>query len=275
MNLARILDDYLDALSNSRLALRSPTIFIPFIAFGLLQCVIVTLLAFFATPPFSAFMPGIVGALGGEPALHYPTHFVLLPATYRWVYLPLVATVGFALWSYATWSMIGHLEIARRLPARSFQAALPAVVLIGVIFVATTVGIATGLGVVAAKLPAGIPAKLGTLVVIVVTAGAQSLLVYAPVALRIRGEGPISAVRSGARFAVRNFGATALLIATVLAAHLPLDGLISNADRIVGRFNPESIFQLMIASIALEVVTAFVLFAGVVALALPEEGGMQ
>jgi hypothetical protein len=35
------------------------------------------------------------------------------------------------------------------------------------------------------------------------------------------------------------------------------------------------VYQLMIGSIVLEMATAFVLFAGVVALALPEEGGLR
>jgi hypothetical protein len=57
--------------------------------------------------------------------------------------------------------------------------------------------------------------------------------------------------------------------------HLPLDGLIANADVIAARFHPEAVFQLMVGSVVLEMITAFVLFAGTVGLALPEEGGMR
>lgn len=275
MRVARAVDGYLDALTNARLALLSPSVLMPFFAFGLIQAILLTLIAFFASSPVSSFMPTVVAALGGDASLHYPTHFVLLPATYRTVYLPLVATVGFALWSLGVWTMIARHEASRRMPARSFLRALPSVVGVGIVFVAVTVGAGRGLALVAAQLPPGLPLKAATLGIIALTASLQALLVYAPVVLRIRGGGPVGAIRASIRYARARFGATALLIGTILLVHLPLDGLIANADAIVGRFHPEVVYQLMIGSIVLEMATAFVLFAGVVALALPEEGGLR
>lgn len=275
MNLARIIDEYLDALANARLAFRSPSILAPFIAFGLLQCGLIALLAFFTWTPTAGVMIAIVNALGGEPSLHYPTHFILLPATYRKIYLPLAATAGFALWSYAVWLMIEHHEAATRMGRRSFRAALPGVVVVGLVFVGVTVGLGRGLGTLAAYLPAGIPARAGTLLVVAVTASAQALLLYAPIVLRLQGGGPLGAVRNSIRYALRHFGATAMLVATVLLVHIPLDTLIANSESIVARFRPEAVFQLLIASAVLEAATAFVLFAGAVALALPEEGGLR
>lgn len=275
MNLARAIDGYLDALANARQVLMSPSILIPFLVFGLVQCLLLTMFAFFTAAPLSSFMPTVIAALGGEEALHYPTHFVLLPATYRALYLPLVATLGFALWSLAVWTMIAHHESASRIGARSFRKTLPSIVGVGVVFVGVTVAMGRGLALVAAMLPEGMALKLATLVVIVITACAQALLVYAPVALRLRGGNPLSAIRTSARYALRNFGATALLVLTVLLIHLPLDGLLGRADIVAARFHPEAVFQLMLGSIVLEVITAFVLFAGVVGLAFPEEGGLR
>ncbi|MCI0453094.1 MAG: hypothetical protein L0Z51_12045, partial [Candidatus Latescibacteria bacterium] len=145
----------------------------------------------------------------------------------------------------------------------------------GVVFVGVTVGLGRGLATLTANLPGGMIARAGTFAVIAITAGAQAFLVYAPVALRLRGGGALAAIRASARYALRHFGATAMLVATVLLAHLPLDGLIAKADVIAARFHPEAVFQLMLASIVLEAITAFVLFAGTVGLALPEEGGMR
>ena len=275
MNVARAIDGFLDALANTGLAVRSPSVLLPFFAFGAIQILLLTPIAFFAWGPIAGFMPAVVETLGGDPALHYPTHFVLLPATYRVVYLPLVATVGFALWTLGVWSMIGHHEASRRLPEHSFARALPSIVIVGVVFVAVTVAVGRGLALVAAELPPGMPTRAATLAVIAVTAIVQALLVYAPVVLRLRGGGPWGAFRASVRYATRHFGATALLIGTVLMVHLPFDALIGNADAIAGRFHPEAVYQLMIGSIVLEVVTAFVLFAGVVALAFPEEGGLR
>jgi hypothetical protein len=275
VNFTSAIESYLDALNNARLAFRSPSVALPFLAFGLLQCCLLSLLAFFTWPPAAWAMIPVVRALGGEPALHYPTHFVLLPSMYRMVYLPLVATVGFAAWSFGIWSMVAHHEVGMRVPARSFRAALPAILVVGVVYVAVTVALGQGLGALAATTLEGIPARLATLVAIAAIAASQAFLLYAPIVLRLQGGGPLRALRNSARYARRYFGATAMLVATVLLAHVPLDALIGKSDAIAARFHPEVVLQLLIASVLLEVVTAFVLFAGIVALALPEEGGLR
>jgi hypothetical protein len=78
-----------------------------------------------------------------------------------------------------------------------------------------------------------------------------------------------------AAFARRQFGATALLIVTVLLVHLPVDFLLSRADRIAARFQPETVLHVLLGSVALEMFTAYLLFAGVTELALPREGGVR
>jgi hypothetical protein len=274
MRVERAINDYLDGLASARIALHSPTVLVPFAAFGGFQCVVLAALAFFTAPPLAPLLVPVVVALGGEASLHYPTHFVFLPETYRTAYLPLVATVGFALWSWGAWSMIDRHEAARKLPARRFRTALPAIVLLGIVFVATTVGIGRVVGLAAQRAPEGLPARGLLLVSIALTACVQALLLYAPVVLRLRGGGPLAAIRTGARYALRHFAATVLLVGTVLFVHAPLDALLANADRVALRFHPEAVFYVMLLSIALEVLTAFILFAGLVGLALPEEGGL-
>ena len=275
MRLDSALDHYLDALTNARLALRSPSTLLPFLAFAVVQVLILGALAFFTTPALASIMLPVVRALGGEPVLHYPTSFVLLPATYRVVYLPLVATVGFALWSLGVWSMIAHHDVGARSGARSFRRALPSIISIGIVFVVVTVAIGRGLAILAGQLPPGIPSKIATLGIIAVTACAQALLVYAPAVVRLRGGGALAAMRASVGYARRMFLPTALVIATVLVVHLPVDAIVGNADVLAARFRPEIVFHFMVGSIVLEVVTAFILFAGVVALALPEEGGLR
>jgi hypothetical protein len=275
MNIGRMLDDYIDALASARHALRSPSILVPFVAFGLLQGILLVLLAFFALPPLASIMFPVVRALGGDAALHYPTHFVLLPSLYQKIYLPLVATVGFLLWSYGAWAMVAHHEAAGRIPKRSFRVAWPRIVVVGVVFVGVTVALGRGFGWLTSHAPAAVPGRVFTLAGIVLIASVQALMLYAPIVLRIRGGSAMAALRGSARYAWHNFAATALLVATVLAVHTPLDALIANADSIATQFRPEAVFQLMVGSIVLEAITAFVLFAGAVGLALPEEGGMR
>lgn len=84
----------------------------------------------------------------------------------------------------------------------------------------------------------------------------------------------VSAARQR-RYARRNFLPTALLIVTVLLVHMPLDFLIGRADRVAARFSPETVLQLMMGSVALEMLTAYILFVGITELALPREGGLS
>ncbi len=275
MNVAQVLTDYLNGLAGARVALRSPTVIVPFVVFGLVQAFILTFLAFFDWLPIAPVAFPIVELLGGEAALHYPTHFVLLPRIYESVYLPLVATLGFALWTYAVWAMVDRHEVGQRVKTRPFRTLLPGVLVVGVLFVLVSAGLGRSLGALAGMVTPGPAARAAMAAAILVVAAAQSFLVYAPVVIRLRGVGAISAVRSSARYTARNFWPTALVVATVLLAHLPLDVLIASSHRIAFRFAPEVIYYLMLGSIALEVVTAYVLFASVVGLALPEEGGLR
>lgn len=275
MDVGREINRYFDALASVRAPLREPMAVLPFVAFALLQGAILFALAMFTEPWLAPAMVPVVRALGGEDSLHYPLHLINLPAFYQRVYLPLVATAGFALWTWAVWALVGgHRYGVDRAP-RPFRPLVGHVLIIGILFVGASVLVSHALSsLISPKTPAMI-ARVLVLFSVALTALLQTFLVYAPVALRLRGGNAWSALRAGARYARRNFLATALLVATVLIVHLPLDFLLSRADRVAARFSPETILELMAASVALEMVTAFVLFAGITELALPREGGLS
>lgn len=275
MKLERTLTSYFDGLSCTRIGLRSPTVLLPFVAFGLLQAIIVALLASLPNPALAPVLVPVVRALGGEPALHYPEHFVLLPVMFRRVYLPLVATVGFALWTLAVWWMVDRHEVGRRGPAPRFRAHLLDAVLIGIVFTAVSAGPGRLVALLVRLVPAGPASHMATLAGTAVIACAQALLVFAPVVLRIRGVRAPEAIRVGIHYARRVFGPTVLVVLTVLLLNSPVDYLIASAPRIALHFRPETILYLQMLSILLEIVTAYVLFASVVGLALPEEGGLR
>jgi len=274
MNLSRSVTSYLDALGNARLALTAPSVFVPFAAFGALQCLLLVMLAFFTAEPIAGFMIPAVRALGGEPALHYPMHFVQLPGLYQRVYLPLAATIGFACWSLGIWSMVDHHTVGRSRPRRPFRAALVHVLIVGLVFVGVSWLLGLGLGAVLARVQ-GPAARVVTFAGLAAVACVQALLIYAPVVLRLRGGSALAAIRSSAQYASRRFVATALVILTILLIHAPVDFLLSQSDRVALRFHPEMLFYLLAGGAVLEMFTAYLLFASIAGLALPEEGGMR
>jgi hypothetical protein len=275
MDIGRDLNRYFDALAAVRAPLRDPYAVTPFVAFALLQGVVIAALAMFTEPWLSPVMVPVMRALGGEASLHYPIHLINLPSLYQRIYLPLVASAGFALWTLAVWKLVDNRMSGTRRAPRAFRSHVLHAVLVGVLFVGSSFAVAQGLSsLVGPKTPAMVARAL-LLLTVALTATLQTFLVYAPVALRLRGGNAWDALRSGARYARRNFFATVLLIVTVLIVHLPLDFLLARADRVAARFSPETVLQLMAGSVALEMATAFILFVGVTELALGREGGMS
>jgi hypothetical protein len=275
MNFGRALNRYLDALTNARAALSTPGVLLPFVYFALLQVAILLAMASFTAPALSPVMVPAMRALGGEESLHYPLHLVGLPSVYQRVYLPLAATIGFSLWTLAVWKLVDHHEVGADRPRRKFRPVLGRVIILGVLFVGASVAVGELSSRLTGPRTPELIARAVLIGSIVLTATAQAFLIYAPVALRLRGGSVWSAIGVGASYARRHFLATALLLLTVLLVHLPVDFLLSRADRIAARFHPEAVLHLMIGSVVLEIFTAYLLFAGITALALPREGGLR
>jgi hypothetical protein len=275
MNVNRILSDFLDALGSTRVALRSPTVLLPFVVFGVIQMIVVWALASFPNRALAPVLVPLMHTLGGEEALHYPQHFILLPDIFHRVYIPLVAVVGFSLWTLAVWWIVDRHEVGRRLPAPPFVRRLPDAILVGVVFTAVSVALGRAVAMGVSRMPPGIVATVATIGGMLVIACAQALLVFAPVVLRIRGVHALEAIRVGVRYAARVFGSTLLIVFIVLLVHAPLDYLIGDARNVAMHFRPETVFYLQLLSIALEIFTAYLLFSTVVGLALPEEGGLR
>ena len=275
MDVGRGLNRYFDALGGTRAPLRDAGVWTPFVLFAVVQALILFAMAMFTTPWLSPVMVPALRALGGEAALHYPLHLVGLPAVYQRVYLPLVASVGFSLWTLAVWRMVDHHSYGAERAPRAFRPLLLHTIVIGVLFVAASVLVSWGAGSVVGPKTPPMVAKAVMLLSVVLVAALQTFLVYAPVALRLRGGNAWDALRAGARYAQRNFLATALLIISVLFVHMPVDFLLARADRVAARFSPETVLDLMLVSVLLEMFTAYILFAGVTELALPREGGLS
>lgn len=275
MSTGHAIHRYLDALSYARAALTHPGVLFPFVLFSLLQAALLLAMASFTAPLLAPIMVPLMQALGGEQSLHYPLHLVGLPSVYQRVYLPLVATVGFGLWSLALWKLVDRHPMGAERPRRAFRPALAHVIVIGALFVGAS--IATGEAaarLVGSTAPDAVQRAV-LLASVGVTAVVQAFLVYAPLVLRLRGGNAWGAIRASVSYARRQFPATLMMIITVLLMHLPLDFLLSRADRIAARFQPEAVLQVMLASVALETFTAYLLFAAITELALPREGGLR
>lgn len=252
--------------------LRSPSVAAPFLVLAALQFLVLVALSLFSVSPLSFVMVPIVERLGGEHALHYPMHLVLLPRVYHTLYLPLTAVVGFSLFGWAVTLIVGQyerrgVEIADR-RRRSTASLVPSMVVTGLIFVSviTAVQLATSYlsGTVENVWARRLLALVGPAALILV----QVLLIYSVYFLVTRTSNPFQAVVKSVRFGLQRFVLTAMLVVTVLLVHLPVDFLLQRADKVVLKFDPGIVVVLLMAGIVVEILTNYFLFASTTSVAV-------
>jgi hypothetical protein len=270
MSAAKVFLEYLRGLDEAKRMLRAGNVVLPFVVFAAVQCLVLLALASFPFRPFSAFMVPVVEWLGGPNALHYPSHYLLLPEMYHRVYLPLVATVGFALFGWAVFMMGDRFarEGARVPTAPPLARSLPAMVVVGVVYVAAATAVPalfTWLGGLVSSDPI---ARLVNLAGALGSVAVQALMVYALLFIRTAGSGPVDALRRSAACARPRFAVTALLLLTVVLAHLPIDSLLAQPDKVVLKFKPELVLYLLAAGVVVELITSYILFAATTSLVL-------
>jgi len=270
LKISQVFLDYLKGLSESRLMLRSPGALLPFVVYAAILALMLFALAFFLVPPMSSLMVPVVKAIGGERALHYPMHLILLPDMYYVLYLPLTALVGFVLFGSAVFHMADAFQReGATMDARSpFARAIPAMLIIGLVYV------------FAASAPNMTASWLGTLVEnprltglitlagILASLGLQSLLIYAPMFVRTESRGARGALRRSIKYARTRFTQTAMVLLTVVLIHQPIDYLLRQPDKVVLKFRPELVIYLLIAGIVIELATTYLLFSATTGMAL-------
>jgi hypothetical protein len=258
--------EYLRGLDEARVMFRIPSALFPFVVVGAIEALVLFALTWFTVQPFSSVMVPVVERLGGEAAVHYPMHFILLPGIYGAVYLPMVALVGFALYGRAVFTMGDTLARGSE-QRRPFARHLPTLIIVGVVYVAVAAIVPAAFawaGDAAGRTLAGPLGMAG----LVAGACAQALLVYAPVCVWRDGVGPVAALRRGFHEGRTRFFPTVLLVLTVMLAHRPIEYMLSQPRNVVLKFRPELVFYLLVAGIILEVITSFVLFASTTGLAV-------
>jgi hypothetical protein len=243
----------------------------PFIIFAAIQFLALVCLMAFSVPPLSTVMVPVVAGLGGEDALHYPMHMVMLPRLYHQLYLPLAVFVGFALFGWGVWLMMDHYDrTGEDVPRRSksqFRKLIPSTMVVGCVFVAVVTAIQLVSSALAAALEnpwAGRALWVGAMALVLLF---QALTIYSVYFLVNSTGNPATAIAESVRFGRSHLPLTTALVFTVFLIHLPVNYLAQRADRVVLKFNPELVFVLLAVGIVLEIATNYFLFASTTSVA--------
>ena len=237
--------------------------------FAALQFLLLVSLTLFSVSPLAVVMVPVVKLLGGEEALHYPMHMILLPQMYHQVYLPLAILVGFALFGWAVSLMVDYYERAgvdipglKRRPTASM---IPSLVALGLIYVGVITAVQLAFNYIGSTLPVGLAALLVSVVGVALVLAVQALLIYSVFFLVTRTSNPLEAVGLSARYGLKHPGLTVMIVLTVLLIHLPVDFLSARADKIALKFDPQLVVVLLSVGIVFEILTNFFLFASTTA----------
>lgn len=260
---------YMKCWEEALAMLRSPSVLGPFLIFAALQFLLLVSLTLFSVSPLAVVMVPVVKLLGGEEALHYPMHMILLPQMYHQVYLPLAILVGFALFGWAVSLMVDYYERAgvdipglKRRPTASM---IPSLVALGLIYVGVITAVQLSFNYIGSTLPVGLAALLVSVVGVALVVAVQALLIYSVFFLVTRTSNPLEAVGLSARYGLKHPGLTVMIVLTVLLVHLPVDFLSSRADKIALKFDPQLVVVLLSVGIVFEILTNFFLFASTTA----------
>ena len=268
-----------EGLWRALLQVRAGRLWVPWLALGALQAVLLLALPGFAHPALWPWLAPLVRGVGGEEALHYPGFFGALPALYARADLVLGALAGAVV---AGWSTVlfaacwrGH-DVA---PGAAWASVAPRVVALvlallplQVLVVTLDVGLAQA---VAGE--GGLVRKLAQLVSLGGVAVARALFLYVPALVVLERRGIAGAFAALPRAWARGFWAALLLGAVRVAVTSPFQRLDRVGDLLVGRGSPELVGGLVLVRIVAELAVSFVLvgaatlaYLGAVAEAEPE-----
>ena len=221
--------------------LRSGRLWAPWLALGLLQCAVLLALLNFAHPLLAWALAPFVRAIGGEPALHYPDFYRVLPFLYSRADLVIGSIAGAVATGWSTrlfaarwrretlaaggaWAETAPRALTLVLAQLPFQ-------LLVLLFTRLLDRALAGHG--------GLVQRLGYFVTLGGVGGMQALFLYLPALVVLERRGLWRALAGLPRAWARGFWAALLLGVSALLPLLPLDGMGRGLGALVDRGAPE------------------------------------
>jgi len=258
MKVSKQFKNYFLAWKNCAASLKQGQIFLLFIVYAALQISFVFILMFFAYPPFSSFLVPLVQRFFGEPALHYPNNFLILPSLFFWVNLLLSGLLGVILIGATTnlFTMSYHNKPVKL--GKGLGRTMPHYLILLAIWVVETgallavfIGVPALLDKIYFFTRAGnLPLQLTTSFIAIIVG---SFFVYTTALIVLENAGPGKAVvKSLSMF--KNYPLISiLLIGIPNLIRMPIDLLSGKTQFLVSQFSPEIVAAVLILSILISV----------------------
>jgi hypothetical protein len=241
--------------------LRVVRLWAPWLALGALQLAGLTALLGFAHPLLAWALVPFVRITGGEPALHYPGFYRVLPYLYARADLVVGALAGAvaAGWSTRLFAARWRRQAAQPGEAWAETAPRALTLILAQLPFQVLVLLFTGLLERALAGQAGFVRRLGYLAGLGGVVGLQALFLYLPALIVLERQGLRQAFAGLPRAWARGLWAAFLLGLVALLPLLPLDALGQRSDLLVDRGTPELVAWLTGAQLLVGLAVSFLL----------------
>jgi len=258
MKISNQFRNYFLASKNCFASLKQGKIILLFMLYAVLQILFVFILMFFAYPPFSSFLVPIIQKFFGEPALHYPNNFLILPGLFFWVNLLLSGVIGVILVGATTNLFIMSYRKKPVKLGKGLNRTMPHYLILFAVWIVETgallaifIGVPALLSKVYFFTRAGnLPLQLTTSFIAIIVG---SFFVYTTALIVLENAGPGKAVVKSLLMFKKYPLISILLIGIPNLIRMPIDLLSGKTQFLVSKFSPEMVAAVLILSILISV----------------------
>lgn len=256
MNFSNQMRNFLEAWKNSFQSLKQAQILVLFFGYAILQIIILLSLIFFAYPPLSGLYVPMIQKLFGEPALHYPNNYLVLPTLFTWANIILSGLIGILIVGAGTDLFAAKFTQKQVVIGKGFHDTLPKYLFLFIAWFIETLMVTfilIGAPMLLAKLMPDaseiITQSITTFLAIFISA----LFAYTTALIILEKKGAFAAVGKSltlfGKFPIISF----LLIALPNIIKMPLELLSSKTQFLIAKFNPEIIGIILGLSIIISI----------------------
>lgn len=264
MKLSSQFGKFFQAWKNCLESFKQGNIFLLFLLYAIVQIGFIFILMSFAFPPFSAFLVPIMTKFFGQPSIHYPNNYLVLPTLFFWVNLLLSGFAGILLVGASTNLFARKYQDKSVAMAPGLKTTLPHYSILFVVWIVETavlLGIFLGLPALMGKIAffknhGPLATQLATSLVAIFFGG---LFVYTTALIVLENRGPMSAIKKSFGLFWEYPVITFLLLAVPNFIRMPVDLLSGKTQFLITKFNPEMVGIVLMLSVVVSVFANFFL----------------
>ncbi len=256
MNFSNQMRYFLEAWKNSVQSLKQAQILVLFFGYAILQIIILLSLIFFAYAPLSGLYVPMIQKLFGEPALHYPNNYLVLPTLFTWANIILSGLIGILIVGAGTDLFAAKFTQKQVTIGMGFRDTLPKYLFLFIAwFIETLIVtlILIGTPILLAKLMPEVQGIVTQSITTFLALFFSAMFAYTTALIILEKKGAIAAVAKSlslfGKFPVISF----LLIALPNIIKMPLELLSGKTQFLIAKFNPEIIGIILGLSIIISI----------------------